>query len=71
MDKNTEINKQSVVIFWPIEDNMDQPCIYLAITIWLSMTTLLTHTVAHSTKPSFRPKTNNQPLKKFLSLALS
>ena len=36
-----------------------------------SMTTLLTHTVAHSTKPSFRPKTNNQPLKKFLSLALS
>ena len=37
----------------------------------LSMTTLLTHTVAHSTKPSFRSKTNNQPLKKFLSLALS
>ena len=37
----------------------------------LSMTTLLTHTVAHSTKPSFRPKTNNQPLKMFLSLALS
>jgi hypothetical protein len=36
-----------------------------------SMTTLLTHTVAHSTKSSFRPKTNNQPLKKFLSLALS
>ena len=36
-----------------------------------SMTTLLTHTVAHSTKPSFMPKTNNQPLKKFLSLALS
>ena len=37
----------------------------------VSMTTLLTHTVAHSTKPSFRSKTNNQPLKKFLSLALS
>ena len=36
-----------------------------------SMTTLLTHTVAHSTKPSFMPKTNNQPLKKFLSLSLS
>ena len=35
------------------------------------MTTLLTHTVAHSTKPSFMPKTNNQPLKKSLSLALS
>ena len=31
---------------------------------YFSMTTLLTHTVAHSTKPSFRPKTNNQPLKK-------
>ena len=31
----------------------------------------LTHTVAHSTKPSFMPKTNNQPAKKFLSLALS
>ena len=37
----------------------------------LHMTTLLTHTVAHSTKPSFIPKTNNQPPKKFLSLALS
>ena len=37
---------------------------------YYSMTTLLTHTVAHSTKPSFRTKTNNQPLKKFLSLAL-
>ena len=38
---------------------------------YISMTTLLTHTVAHSTKPSFMPKTNNQPPKKFLSLALS
>ena len=37
----------------------------------LSMTSLLTHTVAHSTKPSFRPKINKQPLKKFLSLSLS
>ena len=36
-----------------------------------SMTTLLTHTVAHSTKPFSRPKTNNQPPKKFLSLSLS
>ena len=36
-----------------------------------SMITLLTHTVAHSTKPSFLHKTNNHPLKKFLSLALS
>ena len=33
-----------------------------------SMTTLLTHTVAHSTKRSFMLKTNNQPLKEFLSL---
>ena len=37
----------------------------------ISMTQLLTHTVAHSTMPSFRPKTNNQPIKKFLSLALT
>ena len=27
--------------------------------------------VTHSTKPSFRPKTNNQSIKKFLSLAVS
>ena len=46
------------------EPNVDQSKV-------ISMTTLLTHTVAHSTKPSFRSKTNNQPLKKFLSLALS
>ena len=37
----------------------------------LSMTQLLTHSVAHSTKPSSRPKTNNQPLKKFLGLVFS
>ena len=36
-----------------------------------SMTSLLTHTVAHSTRPSFRLKTNNQLLKKFLSLAVT
>ena len=29
-----------------------------------SMTSLLTHNVPHSTRHSFRPKTNNQPLKK-------
>ena len=34
------------------------------------MTTLITHTVAHSTKPSFMPKTNNQPPKKFSVLGL-
>ena len=37
----------------------------------ISMTSLLTHTVAHSTRHSFRPKTNYQPLKKFLGLAVS
>ena len=36
-----------------------------------SMTSLLTHNVAHSTRHSFRSKINNQPLKKFLSLAIS
>ena len=36
-----------------------------------SMTSLLTHTVAHFIRSSFRPKTNNQTLKKFLSLAVS
>ena len=35
------------------------------------MTQLLTHTVAHSTRPSFRPETNNQPTKKFLNLAVT
>ena len=29
------------------------------------MTQLLRHTVAHFTKPSFKPQTNNQPTKKF------
>ena len=37
----------------------------------ISMTQLLTHSVAHSTKPSSWPKTNNQPLKKFLGLVYS
>ena len=35
------------------------------------MTSILAHTVAHSTRPSFRPKINSQPLKHFLSLAVS
>ena len=35
----------------------------------VSMTSHLTHDVAHSTRHSFRPKTNDQPFKKFLSLA--
>ena len=36
-----------------------------------SMTSLLMHNVAHSTKHSLRLKTNNQTLKKFLSLVFS
>jgi hypothetical protein len=36
-----------------------------------SMTQLLTHSVAHTTRPSFRPKTNNQSIKKLLSLTVS
>ena len=46
-------------------------CYESIVRIRVSMTSLLTHSVAHSTRPSFRPKINNQPLKKFLSLALS
>ena len=38
---------------------------------YISMTSLLTHNVAHSSRYSFEPKTNIQPLKKFLSLAFS
>ena len=37
----------------------------------ISMTSLLMRTVAHSTRPSFRPKINNQPTKKFLSLEIT
>ena len=43
----------------------------LGTDLLISMTSLLTHTVAHSTRPSFRPKINNHPLKKFLILAVS
>ena len=39
--------------------------------ILTSMSWLLTHTVAHFIRPSFRPKTNNQTLKKFWSLSVS
>ena len=52
----------TVDLLWPPESSL-----------WfrVSMTSLLTHTVAHSTRPSFRPKTNNQTIKKYLSLAVS
>ena len=39
--------------------------------VLVSMTSLLTHTVAHSTRPSFRPKPTISPLKTFLSLVVS
>jgi hypothetical protein len=44
---------------------------YSVCCVLLSMTSLLTHTVSESTRPSLWPKTNNQPLKKFFSLAVS
>ena len=37
----------------------------------VSKTTLLIHTVAHSTRHFFRPKTKNHPIKKFLSPTVS
>ena len=37
----------------------------------IPMTSLLMQTVARSTRTSFKPKTINQPLKKFLNLAVS
>ena len=45
--------------------------IYTVHSKLISMTSLLMHTVAHSTRPSYRPKINNQLLKKFLSLVCS
>ena len=54
------------------ENNSERaPGSRIARYIHISMTSLLTHTVAHSTRPSYRPKINKQPLKKFLSLAIS
>ena len=38
---------------------------------FISMTSLVRNTVAHFTRPSFWLKTNNQPLKKFLTLAFT
>ena len=47
------------------------PCLYTAMIQEYSMTSLLTHTVAYSTRSSFRPKTNKQPTKKCLSLTVT
>ena len=53
------------------EGNKRISLVSIVSTIFNSMTSLLTHTVAHSLRPSYRPKINHQPLKKFLSLAVS
>jgi hypothetical protein len=37
--------------------------------LYFSMTLLLTYNVAHSTRPSFRLKTNTQPVKKSLAVS--
>ena len=41
------------------------------VSLSISMTSLLTHTVAHSTRLCFQPQNNNQPIKKFLSLGVN
>ena len=48
-------------------------CIVASVLRFLcySMTQLLTHIVAHSARPCSRPQTNNQSIKKFLSLEVS
>ena len=40
------------------------PAILTLSSVRISMISLLTHTVAHSTRPSYVPKVNNQPLTK-------
>ena len=62
------------ILLWHVIQFMERFFMQTDLYHWyfhFSMTSLLTHTVAHSTRPSFRPKTNNQPIKKFLSLAVS
>ena len=57
-------------LYWNSESF--DPVVYLRWkNLIVSMTSLLMHTVAHSTRPSFRPKPNNQTLKKFLILVIS
>ena len=41
---------------------------WIIFDIWYSMTSLLTNTVAHSTRHSFRPKANNHSIKNSISL---
>ena len=53
------------ILLWHVIQFMERFFIQTDLYHWyfhLSMTSLLTHTVAHSTRPSFRPKTNNQPV---------
>ena len=56
-------------IFPPMKTQWVRQVCNITYRLYVSMTSLLTHTVAHSTRHSFRPKTNNQPLKKFLKLS--
>ena len=68
--KHTKPNKWQCTILWK---NGSVSCEFEKIWVpwlWVSMTSLLMHTVVQSTRPSFRLKTTNQPLKKFLSLAV-
>ena len=73
-----ELNLETITISsWiplfcvPKSEISESPNIFYTMYMYFSMTSLLTQNVAHSTRHSFKPKTNNQPLKKFLSLAFS
>ena len=67
----TKFSKSTVAFFrCPMLKN-DYSCQSQMTRICNSMISLLTHNVAHSTRHFFRPKTNNQPIKMFLSLAFS
>ena len=66
LDKAIQVNKSkklNIIVKDTYHDLQKLP-------MWVSMTSLLMHNVAHFTRPSFRPKTNNQPIQKFLSLAV-
>ena len=42
MVKNSEINKQLVVIFWLVDENMDQSCIDVAVLLGKFLVKLIT-----------------------------
>ena len=65
-------SKFAFEIYWPLALVHSIVWAELSVQCMLhSMTSLLTYTVAHSTRPSYSPKVDNQPLKKFLSLVVS